>query len=175
MNIQGVCDSNLKFLNIVAKRTGSAHDAYICSNSGLNDILVNGTITDGWLLGGGSGYPLRPLLVTPILNPTSRAEERYNGLMSEQETWSSELLVYLNLYFAAWIEVAEHSFTVLHSCIKVCKIVVATSVMYVHFGQNSFSTWRMKSFRSRADTSWTLCRQFWRRNKCQIKIFNWIF
>lgn len=51
MNIQGVCDSNLKFLNIVAKRTGSAHDAFICSNSGLNDILVNGTITDGWLLG----------------------------------------------------------------------------------------------------------------------------
>lgn len=69
----------MRFLNIVAKWPGGTHDAFIRSNSTLcekfEDIHV--TINDGSLLGN-NGYPLRPWLLTPVLNPTSPQEVRYN-------------------------------------------------------------------------------------------------
>jgi hypothetical protein len=48
--VQAVCDSRLKFLNIVAKWPGGAHDSS-CNGSSLRDLFENGTISDGWLLG----------------------------------------------------------------------------------------------------------------------------
>lgn len=44
INVQCLCDSKLKFLNIVAKWPGSTHDSYICNNSSLKLIFYNGTI-----------------------------------------------------------------------------------------------------------------------------------
>ena len=40
INVQGICDANNKFLNIVAKWPGSTHDSFIRSDCG-----------EGWLLG----------------------------------------------------------------------------------------------------------------------------
>ena len=65
INVQGVCDSNMKFLNIVAKWPGATHDAFIWANSGLSDTFETRIIRQGWLLGD-SGYPLRPWLLTPV-------------------------------------------------------------------------------------------------------------
>jgi len=50
INIQGVCDANMTFLNIVAKWTGSTHDAFIWANSNLSEMFENHTILNGWLL-----------------------------------------------------------------------------------------------------------------------------
>ncbi|CAC5385319.1 HARBI1 [Mytilus coruscus] len=51
INVQGVCDANMKFLNIVAKWPGATHDAFIWANSNISSLFENRTIRQGWLLG----------------------------------------------------------------------------------------------------------------------------
>ncbi|XP_060073900.1 putative nuclease HARBI1 [Ylistrum balloti] len=78
LNIQGVCDANLKFLNIVAKWPGSTHDSFRWTNCGLSAAFEDKEMTGGWLLGD-SGYGLRPWLLTPKLNPrTPLPYRKYN-------------------------------------------------------------------------------------------------
>ncbi|XP_062591455.1 putative nuclease HARBI1 [Saccostrea cucullata] len=75
-------DNPLDYLNddaiVIAKWPGGTHDSYIWRNSSIHNLFESGTISDGWLLGD-SGYPLRPWLLTPVLNPTTDAQERYNA------------------------------------------------------------------------------------------------
>ena len=77
LNIQGISDANGKFLDIVSKWPGSTHDAFMWSNCSLKDMFEQKEIGEGWLLGD-SGYPCRPYLMTPVMNPMTRAEGRYN-------------------------------------------------------------------------------------------------
>ncbi|CAK1592126.1 unnamed protein product [Parnassius mnemosyne] len=77
INVQGVCDADLKFINVVARWPGSTHDATIFNNSVLRAECDAGQFGNRWLLGD-SAYPNRPYLLTPILNPVSEAEHRYN-------------------------------------------------------------------------------------------------
>ncbi|XP_060063087.1 putative nuclease HARBI1 [Ylistrum balloti] len=77
LNIQGVCDAKLKFLNIVAKWPGTTHDLFIWTNCGLSAAFEDKEITGGWLLGD-SGYGLRPWLLTSKLNPRTPADRKYN-------------------------------------------------------------------------------------------------
>ncbi|XP_046559531.1 putative nuclease HARBI1 [Haliotis rubra] len=65
------------FLNIVCKWPGSTHDSFIFANSRIGAHL-EAHKDDGWLLGD-SGYPCRPWLLTPLAQPQTRAEERYNS------------------------------------------------------------------------------------------------
>ena len=51
INVQAVCDADLKVINLVAKYPGSAHDAFIWRNSSLHYMLSNGHVQGGWLLG----------------------------------------------------------------------------------------------------------------------------
>ena len=51
INVQGVCDANMKLLDVVAKWPGSAHDSFVWSNSALCQMFENGTITGGYFLG----------------------------------------------------------------------------------------------------------------------------
>ena len=64
INVQIVCDANLKILDVVSKWPGSAHDAYIWTNSGLRQKILDSDII-GYLLGD-SGYPISPTLLTPF-------------------------------------------------------------------------------------------------------------
>ncbi|XP_072166468.1 putative nuclease HARBI1 [Diadema setosum] len=77
MNVQAMVDSDLHFLNVVARSPGSTHDSYIWDNCRLRDEFREGRMPSGWLLGD-SGYPLQPWLLTPILRPQNDSEERYN-------------------------------------------------------------------------------------------------
>ena len=79
INIQAICDSELKFIDVVAKWPGSTHDAFIWRMSGIIQRISSGDIpiVNGWFLGD-SGYPLRPNLPTPILSPGTPSERRYN-------------------------------------------------------------------------------------------------
>ena len=78
LNVQVVCDHQLRFTNIVAKWPGSAHDSFVWSNSGIYHQLKQRPPDElGWLLGD-SGYPLSHFLLTPIQKPDTPPEESYN-------------------------------------------------------------------------------------------------
>jgi len=78
LNVQVVCDHQLRFTNIVAKWPGSSHDSFIWTNSGIHHQLKQRPSDElGWLLGD-SGYPLSHFLLTPIQKPDTPPEENYN-------------------------------------------------------------------------------------------------
>lgn len=77
INAQLVCDSNMVFSDIVVRYPGSTHDAFIFQFSGLHRRFREHELPDGWLLGD-SGYPNLPFLLTPIGNPNTPNERRYN-------------------------------------------------------------------------------------------------
>jgi nuclease HARBI1 len=74
VNVQGVCDSELNFTNLVARWYGSAHDSRVFENSVLNTELEIG-VSPGIILGD-SGYPCLPYLMPPLAKPTTIPEKR---------------------------------------------------------------------------------------------------
>lgn len=77
INVQAVCDANLRIMNIIARWPGSVHDSTIFNDSPLIVELEQGLYGSGYLLGD-SGYACKPFLLTPILNTANEAERRYN-------------------------------------------------------------------------------------------------
>lgn len=78
INVQGICDANNIFLNVVVRWPGSTHDAYIWNNCAVSNFLTEEHFNTTWLLGD-SAYPLKDHLLTPVLTPTTAAERRYNS------------------------------------------------------------------------------------------------
>ncbi|XP_037303455.1 putative nuclease HARBI1 [Manduca sexta] len=76
INVQVVCDADLKIMDIVARWRGSVHDSRIFRESRLKQRFEAGAFSG--LLLGDSGYPCTPYLFTPLLNPQTEAEQRYN-------------------------------------------------------------------------------------------------
>ncbi|XP_048251379.1 putative nuclease HARBI1 [Haliotis rufescens] len=76
INVQAVCDAQLRFTNIIVQWPGSTHDSHIFNNCNLKRHLGDGKY-DIWLLGD-SGYACRPYLLTPVNNPANEKEEKYN-------------------------------------------------------------------------------------------------
>lgn len=77
INVQGICDHQMKFTNVVVKWPGSTHDAFMWNNCALKNEFENGDIHGGLLLGD-SAYPLRPWLLRPIQTTANDAEESFN-------------------------------------------------------------------------------------------------
>jgi len=76
LNIQLICDGNQKITNCVIKWPGSTHDARILTTSAIYQRFEEHTIT-GFILGD-NAYPPKHWLMTPVLNPITETEERYN-------------------------------------------------------------------------------------------------
>ena len=76
LNVQGICDSNLKFRNIVARWPGSTHDSTIFNNC-YDKIKFDEGQYNGYLLGD-SGYACSSYLLTPLSEPNSPQEHLYN-------------------------------------------------------------------------------------------------
>jgi len=51
LNIQAVCDNEMRIINLVSKWPGAMHDSFIWRSSGLRRLFEDGQIKDGWLLG----------------------------------------------------------------------------------------------------------------------------
>ncbi|CAC5398924.1 HARBI1 [Mytilus coruscus] len=125
INVQGVCDSNMKFLNIVAKWPGSTHDAFIWANSSLSEMFEDGTIDHGWLIGD-SGYSLRPWLLTPVLNPTTRNQQRYNASHMKTRSVVERSFGVLKSRFCC---IDASAGTLLYKPFKCCDIFIAVAVL----------------------------------------------
>ena len=78
INVQLVCGPDLKFYDIVARWPGSTHDARIFSNSTLKVRFEGGDLTGKGILLGDQGYPCLPYLITPLQDPQTPAEKRFN-------------------------------------------------------------------------------------------------
>ncbi|XP_063239317.1 putative nuclease HARBI1 [Bacillus rossius redtenbacheri] len=81
INVQLVCDANMKILNVNSRYPGATNDSFIYANcslrQGLHEMLRQNQ--NAWLLGD-SGYPLEPCLMTPFMqdvDPLS-PQGRYN-------------------------------------------------------------------------------------------------
>ncbi|CAH2101959.1 unnamed protein product [Euphydryas editha] len=77
LNVQGVCNANLQFMNVVARWPGSTHDATIFNNSELRAQCESGVYGNRWLLGD-SAYPCKSYLLTPLLNTQCNNDVNYN-------------------------------------------------------------------------------------------------
>ena len=77
INVQLVCDHQLRIRNVVARWGGATHDSRIFENSELATACEQGQF-NGHMVGD-SGYACRPYLLTPVLNPTTQAERNYNA------------------------------------------------------------------------------------------------
>ncbi|CAH0730279.1 unnamed protein product, partial [Brenthis ino] len=77
INVQVVCDADLKIMDIVTRWRGSVHDSRIFRESRLKQRFEAGAFS-GILLGD-SGYACTPYLFTPLLRTTTPQEERYNN------------------------------------------------------------------------------------------------
>lgn len=76
INVQCVCDCSMRITNVVARWPGSTHDSRIFDNSRLSAEL-EANQHHGILLGDG-GYACRRYLLTPLQNPRTPSEGRYN-------------------------------------------------------------------------------------------------
>ena len=52
-------------------------DAFVWNFSKVSTDFETGVLNRGWLLGD-SAYPLKPWLLTPVLNPNTESEQNYN-------------------------------------------------------------------------------------------------
>jgi len=76
INVQLISDSHSRITDVVARWPGSVHDSTVFDNSRIRALLETGP-REGYLVGDG-GYPCRQYLLTPVLNPATEAEKKYN-------------------------------------------------------------------------------------------------
>lgn len=76
-NVQAICNADLKFMDIVCRWPGSAHDSNIFRHSRVRNDFENRVYGDN-LVVADSGYAIKPYLITPLLNPLTRAEHLFN-------------------------------------------------------------------------------------------------
>lgn len=66
----------MEILDITVRFPGSTHDSVIFDRSSVRARFEEGHVIG--LLLGDNGYPCRPYLLTPLINPTTQQEENYN-------------------------------------------------------------------------------------------------
>ncbi|XP_022183155.1 putative nuclease HARBI1 [Myzus persicae] len=129
INVQLVCDSDMKIINVSALFPGSVNDAYIWNNSLLEPTLrrIYNHNPEGFYLLGDSGYPLRPWLMTPLMQyQPNTPEERYNRRFKHVRSLIERCIGLLKMRFRCLL---KHR--ILHySPVKACKIVNACTVLH---------------------------------------------
>ncbi|XP_052218400.1 putative nuclease HARBI1 [Dreissena polymorpha] len=125
LNVQATCDHKGMFTSINACWPGCCHDSHILRMSNIGQHLASHHQDPerGYLLGD-SGYPCRPFLMTPFMQPVSDAQQRYNTAHIGTRNC-------IERAFGVW----KRTFHVLHGEIrmkptKVTRIVIACAVLH---------------------------------------------
>ncbi|XP_048526259.1 putative nuclease HARBI1 [Dendroctonus ponderosae] len=119
LNVQAVSGPNLKFTDVVIRWPGSAHDSRMFNSSSLCMRLENGRLSG--LLLGDSAYAQNRYMYTPINNPVTGAEQRYNNAY----------ILTRNVVFGVW----KSRFRCLAKCLQTSlrhttRIIAATAVLH---------------------------------------------
>lgn len=77
INVQSICDSSLKILDVVARWPGSTHDSTIFNNSRIHARLDNNEFNDCFIVAD-SGYQNKNFVMTPLLSVRTPEENLYN-------------------------------------------------------------------------------------------------
>ncbi|KAK4884252.1 hypothetical protein RN001_000523 [Aquatica leii] len=77
INVQAICNSNLKLMNVVARWPGSVHDATIFRHSNIYNRFEN-NLYENCILIGDNGYFNTNYLLTPLLQPITPGQQLYN-------------------------------------------------------------------------------------------------
>ncbi|KAL2103415.1 hypothetical protein ACEWY4_000283 [Coilia grayii] len=78
VSIQIICDAQMAILNMVARWPGGTHDSFIFQNSMVGTRLQGGALRGKGHLMGDKGYPLTEYLITPLAQPQTEQERRFN-------------------------------------------------------------------------------------------------
>lgn len=123
----GVCDSNLKFTNLVVNWPGSAHDYRIFRESRIATRLETGNYR-GFLLGD-NGYGCLPYLLTPFLPPGTDKERRYNAPHIRTRNLTERTFGILKRRFAALSTPIRTKLTNIKNIILACAVLHNLAVM----------------------------------------------
>ena len=126
INTQVVVDHDSLIVDIVARWPGSTHDSFVWANSAVGQKAGRGMFGRSIFLGD-SGYPLRSYLITPVMNPASPAEERFNEGHTHTRT-------HIEQVFGRW----KARFRCIHrssgglrlSPLKSCQVIVVTAILH---------------------------------------------
>ncbi|KAJ1201765.1 hypothetical protein NDU88_005571 [Pleurodeles waltl] len=126
MNVQMVCLADQYISHVNAKFPRSVHDAYILRNSSIPYVMGQLQRHCVWLLGD-SGYPNLSWLLTPVRNPRTRAEERYNEAHGRTRRVIERTFGLLKAMFRC-LHMTGGSLR--YSPKKVCQIIVACCMLH---------------------------------------------
>ncbi|XP_069506341.1 putative nuclease HARBI1 [Ambystoma mexicanum] len=126
LNIQMTCSADMQITHCYANFPGSAHDAYILRSSNLPVVMSSMSPDNSWLLGGGA-YPLKPWLMTPILNPRIAAKQKYNAAHVKTRNTIERTFGLLKSRFRC-LHVSGGD--LMYAPEKVCKIIVLCCMLH---------------------------------------------
>ncbi|KAJ1151573.1 hypothetical protein NDU88_004353 [Pleurodeles waltl] len=126
MNVQMVCLADQYIYHVNAKFPGSVHDSYILRNSSISYVIGQLQRHCVWLIGD-SGYPSLSWLQTPVRNPRTRAEERYNDAHGRTRRVIERTFSLLKARFRC-LHMTDGS--LYYSPKKVCQIIVACCMLH---------------------------------------------
>ncbi|KAJ1200497.1 hypothetical protein NDU88_004321 [Pleurodeles waltl] len=126
MNVQVVCLADQYISHVNAKFPGSVHDAYIMRNSSIPYVMEQLQRHRVWLIGD-SGYPNLSWLLTPVRNPRTRAEERYNEAHGRTRRVMERTFGLLKARFRRMHMTGG---SLMYSPKKVCQIIVACCMLH---------------------------------------------
>uniref|UniRef100_UPI0037E7C3B6 putative nuclease HARBI1 n=1 Tax=Semicossyphus pulcher TaxID=241346 RepID=UPI0037E7C3B6 len=126
INTQVAVDHDGLITDIVARWPGGTHDSFVWANSAVGQKAGRGEFGRSIFLGD-SGYPLRSYLVTPITNPATPQEERFNEAHTHTRT-------HIERVFGRW----KSRYRCIHrsagglrlSPVKCCRVIVVTAMLH---------------------------------------------
>ncbi|XP_059211829.1 putative nuclease HARBI1 [Centropristis striata] len=126
INTQVVVDHDGLITDIVARWPGGTHDSFVWANSAVGQKAGRGEFGRSIFLGD-SGYPLRSYLVTPVTNPATPQEERFNEAHTHTRT-------HIERVFGRWKSryrcVHRSSGGLRLSPVKCCRVIVVTAMLH---------------------------------------------